>query len=71
MSYNKKFKIVFQPKEREKYNGRRRFFIGANSLYKYVGRKSAKNALEKAETCLEDKFRRVLRGRGTIDFYYK
>ena len=29
--FNKEFKIVFQPKEKEKFNNKRRFAVGAVS----------------------------------------
>lgn len=71
MTLNKEFTIVFQPKDREIYNGKRRFAVGAYSLEKYVGKKNAEVAIQRATDCLEDKIRIRLRKHGIIDFYVR
>ena len=68
---NRQFKIVFQPKNRKLFQDRRRFGVGAYSLYKYVGRKNAETALRRALSSLEDKCTVKLRKCGRIDFYFK
>lgn len=67
---NVTLKIVFQPKDREKYGGRRRFGIGVKSLSLYVGEKAAKMLIKRAKKKPGDKYRKVLRYTGIIDFYF-
>jgi hypothetical protein len=71
MKINKKFRIVFQPYDRQQFSGKRRFFIGAGSLPKYVGEKNAETAILKALNCDADKYRAKFRKHGTVDFYPK
>lgn len=68
---NREFKIVFQPKEPDLFNGRRRFAIGAYSLQKYIGEVNAKTALSRALNSKDDKCTVKLRKHGRIDFYAK
>lgn len=79
MSINRKLRITFQPKNKEDFEGKRRFSVGAKSLYKYVGEYNAAKQIEKAlnykhrdDTPKKQyKLRVKLRKFGTIDFYYK
>lgn len=67
---NRKLKVVFQPKNKEIFNGKRRFGIGVYSLSKYIGKNNAKNALQRVFECEQDKLRVTLRKHGIIDFYF-
>lgn len=71
ININKEFRIVFQPKNQDQYNGRRRFAIGGRSLDKYVGEYNARVAIERAWNSGEDKYTVKLRKHGQIDFYVK
>ena len=68
--FNKDFRIVFQPKNVEKY-GKRRFAIGAGKLAEYIGEENAQKAFEKASNMMEDKIRIKFRVAGWVDFYVK
>jgi len=68
--FNKDFRIVFQPKDVERY-GKRRFAIGAGKLAYYIGEENAKKAFEKAYECTDDKIRIKFRVAGWVDFYVK
>lgn len=68
--FNKDFRIVFQPKDIEKY-GKRRFAIGAGKLAEYIGEDNAKVAFEKASGMMTDKLRIKFRVAGWVDFYVK
>lgn len=68
--FNKDFRIVFQPKDIEKY-GKRRFAIGAGKLAEYIGEDNAKVAFEKASGMMTDKLRVKFRVAGWVDFYVK
>jgi len=71
MNFNRHFRIVFQPKEPELFSGKRRFCVGAYSLYKYIGQENANKALQRAISSDTDKYTVRLRKFGTIDFYCK
>lgn len=68
---NNEFRVVFQPKDKSIWNGRRRFGVGAYSLEKYVGSKNANTALLRALKSKEYKCTIKLRKFGLIDFYAK
>lgn len=68
--FNKDFRIVFQPKDIERY-GKRRFAIGAGKLAEYIGEDNAKVAFEKASGMMTDKLRIKFRVAGWVDFYVK
>ncbi len=65
---SKDFNIVYRPAE-PIYGRYRRFFVGFNTLVKYVGQNNAFTALERALNSGRDKYRVQLRKYGTIDFY--
>ena len=67
--FNKQYKIVFQPKEKEAYNDNRRFAVTANTLPKYIGKDNAEKCFEKAEKMTTDKVRFKFRKMGIVDFY--
>lgn len=68
--FNKDFRIVFQPKDIERY-GKRRFAIGAGKLAEYIGEDNAKVAFKKASGIMTDKLRVKFRVAGWVDFYVK
>jgi len=68
---NKRFKIVFEPYEGHPLHGKRRFAVGAYSLYKYVGHTNAFTAILGALKSLDDKFSIKFRKHGIVEFYYK
>lgn len=70
MNINKEFRIVFQPKDIELY-GKRRFVVGAKSLYKYIGQDNANKAILTALNSKSDSCRLKYRKFGTVDFYSK
>ena len=45
--FNREFKIVFQPKEKEKFNNKRRFAVGAGRLDIYIGKSNAEVCFKK------------------------
>ena len=67
--FNKEYKIVYQPKEKEAYNNNRRFAVGAGRLAHYIGEENAKTCFEKAEKMKTDKVRFKFRKMGIVDFY--
>ena len=67
--FNKEYKIVFQPKEKEAYNNNRRFAVGAGRLAHYIGEENAKTCFEKSEKMKTDKVRFKFRKMGIVDFY--
>lgn len=68
---NTYFKVVFTPKNKEEFGGRRRFLIGIYSLHKYVGENNANTAILVALNSLEDSCHKTFRTRGTVEFYNK
>lgn len=68
---NRHFKVVFQPKNPELFGNRRRFCVGIYSLHKYVGEANAVTAVRLAIEGKEDKFTRVFRKWGKVEFYNK
>lgn len=71
MKLNREFIVVFQPKDRSLFADKRRFAVGAYSLHKYVGKRNAKTAVERALKSDMDKITIKLRKHGRIDFYFK
>ena len=67
--FNKQYKIVFQPKEKEAYNNNRRFAVGAGRLAHYIGEDNAATCFQKAEKMTTDKVRFKFRKQGIVDFY--
>ena len=45
---NKNFRIVFQPKNNEKFDNKRRFFVSAARLEEYIGKSNAEKVIQKA-----------------------
>ena len=70
MNFNKHFRIVLQPKD-PNLHGKRRFAVGAYSLFKYVGQENANKALQRAISSKTDKYTVRLRSFGSIEFYSK
>jgi len=68
--FNKNFIITFQPKNPLFY-GKRRFSVGANSLFKYIGIINANKALLKALNSKDDKCIVRFRKYGSVTFYVK
>jgi len=68
---NKNFRIIFQPNDRDRFNGRRRFGVGAGQLHKYIGEHNANTSFEKALEGTDDRFVRRLRKEGSVTFYCK
>ena len=68
---NKEFKIVFEPKEKERFNNNRRFAVGAGKLADYIGEQNAQTLFEKAMKTKTDKVRFKLIVQGIVDFYVK
>ena len=66
---NNEFKIVFQPKEKEKFNNKRRFAVGAGRLSIYIGESNAQVVFSKGEKLSDDKLRIKFRKHGIIDIY--
>lgn len=68
-NFNKIYRIVFQPKEKEKFNNNRRFAVGAGRLDHYIGEEKAKICFDKAEKLTKDKIRIKFRETGIVDIY--
>lgn len=68
---NRHFRIVFQPKDPSLFGGRRRFCVGGLSLAKYIGEDNAQTAIEKAFQNAADRYTKLFRTKGRIDFYNK
>lgn len=71
MSLNTEFRVVYQPKDKTRFPGRRRFAVGAVSLHLYVGEHNAERALRKAMNDGQDVTRIRLPKMGIIDIYKK
>lgn len=73
MKINNHFIITFIPKRPELFGGRKRFSIGAWSMYKYIGEENALNLLNKIQTFQGDdakfKYEKKYRKMGTILLY--
>lgn len=68
---NREFRFTFQPKDKEKFGGKRRFSVGAGRLAEYIGTDNAEKVLEKAWEMIEDKKRFKFRVQGIVDVYVK
>ena len=66
---NKEFRIVFQPKDASKFNGNRRFAVGAGRLSEYIGKSNSEVVFEKAWRSTGDKIRMKFRANGIVDVY--
>lgn len=75
MIRNSKIRIVFQPKDSELFNGRRRFGVGVKSLHKYITESNAKSVMTKGvKKALKNKNlkeRCKFRKFGIVDIYLK
>lgn len=71
LKINKEFKIVFEPKDKGRFNNNRRFAVGAGRLAEYIGEQNAQNCFEKAYSIKTDKIRFKFRVQGIVDFYVK
>ena len=67
--FNREFKIVFQPKEKEKFNNKRRFAVGAGRLDIYIGKSNAEVCFKKGMSLTSDKLRIKFRKHGIVDIY--
>ena len=67
--FNKNFKIVFQPKNKEKFENKRRFAVGAGRLEIYIGKSNTEVVIKKAEQMMTDKIRIKFRETGIVDIY--
>ena len=45
----KTYRFVFQPKDKSKFGGKRRFYVGSGQLQDYIGKHNAETVLRKAE----------------------
>lgn len=68
---NREFRFVFQPKDQEKFDGKRRFAVGAGRLADYIGAENAEKLLAKAWAMTDDKKRFKFRVQGIVDVYVK
>lgn len=68
---NQIFKVIFQPKNPADFGGRRRFAVGAYSLHKYLGVENSHVAITKALRNKGDRYTKLFRTKGRIDFYNK
>lgn len=75
MKINQTWIITFKPKKPELFDNRRRFSVGAWSLYKYIGEKNALNLLHKIQSLQGDnaveKYVIKYRKMGTVILYAK
>ena len=69
--FNKNFKIVFQPKNKEKFENKRRFAVGAGRLEGYIGKSNSDVVFQKAWKSKTDKIRLKFRENGIVDVYVK
>lgn len=67
--FNREFKIVFQPKEKENFNNKRRFAVGAGRLEIYIGKSNAEVVFKKGMELTKDKIRIKFRKHGIVDIY--
>ena len=67
----KNYRFVFEPKDKMKFNGKRRFLIGSGRLIDYIGSHNAETVIRKAEEMMVDKKRLKFRETGIIDIYLK
>ena len=67
--FNKNFKIVFQPKNKEKFENKRRFAVGAGRLEIYIGKSNTEVVIKKSEQMMTDKIRIKFRETGIVDIY--
>lgn len=67
--FNKNFKIVFQSKNKEKFENKRRFAVGAGRLEIYIGKSNTEVVIKKAEQMMTDKIRIKFRETGIVDIY--
>lgn len=65
------FRFVFQPKDKSKFQGKRRFYVGSGQLKEYIGEHNAKTVFQKAEELRDDKKRMKFRETGIVDIYVK
>lgn len=66
----KTHRIVFQPKDRERFGGKRRFGVGAKRLAAYIGKSNFEAAVKKASEANTDKVRMKFRVQGIVDIYF-
>ena len=63
------YRFVFQPKDKSKFGGKRRFYVGSGQLQDYIGKTNAETVLRKAEEMKVDKKRLKFRETGILDIY--
>lgn len=71
INVSREFRIVFNPKDRTEFNGRRYFYVSAKQLHKYIGENNANTAILNALKSSDDKYTKKFRTRGTVYFYVK
>lgn len=67
----KTYRFVFQPKDKAKFGGKRRFYVGSGRLQEYIGKHNTETVIKKAEEMTTDKKRLKFRETGVIDIYLK
>ena len=65
------YRFVFQPKDKSKFGGKRRFYVGSGRLQEYIGKHNTETVLRKAEEMMTDKKRLKFRETGIVDIYFK
>jgi len=65
------FRFVFEPKDKERFGGKRRFYVGSGRLQEYIGKHNTETVIRKAEEMMTDKKRLKFRETGIIDIYFK
>ena len=68
---NKHFRFVFSPKNKDRFNKRPRFLIGAGSLVSYLGERNAETVQKAALKSKTDKVTVKFRKCGKIEIYTK
>lgn len=68
---NSNTRIVFSPKDRNFFQGKRRFLISVNRLHVYVGKNNAEMTLNHFSKSSTDKCTVKLRKFGKIEIYNK
>ena len=67
--FNHEFKIVFQPYNKEQFDNKRRFAVGAGRLEVYIGKSNAEVVFLKGMKLKNDKLRIKFRKHGIVDIY--
>jgi len=65
------FNVVFTPRDKAQYNGKKRFLVSLNQLSKYMGPENANRTVLRLRKSFADKTTIKLRTRGKFEFYSK